>query len=88
MLARGMGVVICLGSCDLEMEVNQMQRVLKRNVLSKLGVDRQAVELTVAGLVNLVSCPYCPYQTIMDNLEVSTLSVAGTPAGSVSLQPP
>ena len=68
-LARGMGVVKCLGNCDLEMEVNQMQRVLKPNVLSKLVVNRQAEELTAAGLENLVSCPFCPYQTIMDNLE-------------------
>ena len=33
-LARGMGVVMCLGSCHLEMEVNQMQRVLEPNILS------------------------------------------------------
>ena len=73
-LARDMGVVICVGSCHLEMEVNQMQRVLEPNILSKLGVSRQAVELTVAGLENLVGCPYCPYQTIMDNLEDKVVS--------------
>ena len=38
------------GSSHLEMEVNQRQRLLEPNILSKLGVDRQAVELTAAGL--------------------------------------
>ena len=28
---KGMGVVMCLGSCHLEMEVNQMQRMLLSN---------------------------------------------------------
>ena len=40
----------------------------------QLGVNRQAVELTAAGLADLVSCPYCPYQTIMDNLEDKVVS--------------
>merc|ERR1712142_120472 len=66
-LARGRGMVLCLGQCDSEVDVNQLQKVVKPNVLSKLMVIRQAEELKSAGLENLVSCPYCPYQTIMDN---------------------
>ena len=68
-LARGLGVVKCLGKCEMEMEVNQLQKVLMANVLSKLVANRQAEELNAAGLENLVSCPFCPYQTIMDNVE-------------------
>ena len=62
-------MVSCLGQCDSEVDVDQLQKVVKPNVLSKLMVIRQAEELKSAGLENLVSCPYCPYQTIMDNQE-------------------
>ena len=54
-LARGMGVVRCLDKCDLEMELNQLQKVLKANVMSKLVANRQAEELSAAGLENCVS---------------------------------
>jgi len=68
-LARGKGMVQCLRECDLELDVNQLKRVLKPIVLSKLMVNKQAEELKTAGVENLVGCPFCPYQTIMDNLE-------------------
>jgi len=68
-LAMGKWMVQCLGECEAEVDVNQLQRVLKPNVLSKLMVNRQAEELKTAGVENLVSCPFCPYQTIMDNQE-------------------
>ena len=68
-LARGKGMVQCLGECDLEVDVNQLQKVLKPIVLSKLMVNRQAEELKTAGVENLVGCLFCPYQTIMDNLD-------------------
>ena len=43
-LARGLGVVRCLGMCDLEMELNYFQTVFKANMLSKLVANRQAKE--------------------------------------------
>jgi TRIAD3 protein (E3 ubiquitin-protein ligase RNF216) len=50
-------------------EGNILKKVLKENIFSKLKVNRQSEELSAAGLENLVSCPFCPYQTIMDNLQ-------------------
>ena len=80
-LARGMGVVRCLDKCDLEMELNQLQKVLKANVMSKLVANRQAEELSAAGLENCVSCPFCPYQTIMDNPEDKVVSCLNPECG-------
>lgn len=68
-LSNGRGVVKCLGQCDKEVEVVHLKRVLSPTMMSRLLENRQAEELRSAELENLVSCPYCPYQTIMDNTE-------------------
>ena len=48
------------------MDLKELQRVLPPNFLSKLLERRQAEEIGAAGLENLVTCPFCPYSTIMD----------------------
>ena len=46
----------------------ELQKVVAPNVLSKLLQRWQAEEVKAANLGdNLVSCPFCPYVTIMDN---------------------
>ena len=68
-LATGRGVVRCLGLCDMEVEMDALQKVLEPSLVSSLMVNRQVTELTATELERLVSCPFCPYETIMDNTE-------------------
>ena len=63
----GKTIIECLGQCKEEIEWQELQKVLAPNVLSKLLLKRQAQEVEAADLQNLVSCPFCPYVTIMEN---------------------
>ena len=58
--------VECLGQCRQEIHWQQLARALDPVLLSKLLQNRQAEEVNEAGLEGLVSCPFCPYQTVME----------------------
>jgi hypothetical protein len=62
-------VVQCLGQCQQEIDWLQLSKALDPVLLSKLLQSRQAEEVSEAGLEGLVSCPFCPYQTIMEGEE-------------------
>ena len=66
-IGDGKTVIECLGHCTEEIGWQELQKVLTPNVLSKLLQRRQAEEVGAAELENLVTCPFCPYITIMDN---------------------
>jgi len=63
----GKTVIECLGHCKEEIGWQELQKVVAPNVLSKLLQRRQAEEVGAAEMDNMVSCPFCPYVTIMDN---------------------
>ena len=66
-IGDGKTVIECLGHCQEEIGWQELQKVVAPNVLSKLLQRRQAEEVGAADLDNLVTCPFCPYVTIMDN---------------------
>ena len=66
-IGDGKTVIECLGHCQEEIVWQELQKVLTPNVLSKLLQRRQAEEVGAAELDNLVTCPFCPYVTIMEN---------------------
>ena len=66
-IGDGKTVIECLGHCKEEIVWQELQKVLSPNVLSKLLQRRQAEEVGAAELDNLVTCPFCPYVTIMEN---------------------
>lgn len=65
-LGVGHGIIQCLTCCE-EMMVQELQKALPPNMLSRLLQKRQIEEISSAGLEGLVACPFCPYQTIMEN---------------------
>ena len=66
-IGDGKTVIECLGHCKEEIGWQELQKVVAPNVLSKLLQRRQAEEVGAADMENVVSCPFCPYVTIMDN---------------------
>lgn len=66
-IGDGKTVIECLGHCKEEIGWQELQKVVAPNVLSKLLQRRQAEEVGAAEMENMVSCPFCPYVTIMDN---------------------
>ena len=66
-IGEGKTVIECLGHCKEEIGWQELQKVVAPNVLSKLLQRRQAEEVGAADMDNVVSCPFCPYVTIMDN---------------------
>ena len=66
-LGEGKTVIWCMVECSEEIKWQQLGRALEPNVLIKLEQRRQAEEVTAAGLESLVTCPFCPYQAIMED---------------------
>ena len=66
-IGEGKTVIQCLGHCNEEIGWQELQKVVAPNVLSKLLQRRQAEEVGAADMDNVVTCPFCPYMTIMDN---------------------
>ena len=66
-IGDGKTVIECLGHCQEEIGWQELQKALTPNVLSKLLQRRQAEEVGAAELDNMVTCPFCPYVTIMEN---------------------
>ena len=56
----------------------------QRNILSKLLQRRQAEEVGAAGMEDLVTCPFCPYQTIMENPDDRVLACRNPECGRES----
>jgi len=67
-IGDGKTIIQCLGQCDEEISWQELQRALAPNVLSKLLQKRQAEEVATAGLNGLVSCPFCPYVCLMEDI--------------------
>ncbi|XP_023346206.1 uncharacterized protein LOC111715163 isoform X4 [Eurytemora carolleeae] len=67
-IGDGKTIIECLGMCSEEISWQELQRALTPNVLSKLLQKRQAAEVATAGLEGIVTCPFCPYMTIMDDV--------------------
>ena len=72
-IGDGKTVMECLGHCKEEIVWQELQKVLTPNVLSKLLQRRQAEEVGAAELENVVTCPFCPYVTIMENKDDKVL---------------
>ena len=70
---------VACGECSEEIDWQQLERVVDPVVLSKLLQRRQAEEVNVAGLEGLVTCPFCPYATVMEN-EADKVLVCRFPA--------
>jgi len=68
-IGDGKTIIQCLGQCEEEIGWKELQQALPPNVLSKLLERRQAEEVGAAAIDNLVTCPFCPYSTIMENDE-------------------
>jgi len=68
-MGDGKSTILCLGHCEEEISTRELQRALTPNILSKLLTKRQAEEVGAAEIENLVTCPFCPYSTIMENDE-------------------
>jgi hypothetical protein len=66
-IGDGKTIIECLGHCSEEIGWQELQKALTPNILSKLLQRRQAEEVGAAGMEDLVTCPFCPYQTIMEN---------------------
>ena len=65
-MSNNKSVVECLGECQEPIDWQQLSRALDPSLLSKLIQKWQAEEVSGAGLEGLVSCPFCPYQTVME----------------------
>jgi len=70
--------VQCMTDCREEITWRELGRALEPAVLCKLEQSRQAEEVEAAGLEQLVSCPFCPYQAIMEDSSDKVL-VCGNP---------
>eukprot|EP00092_Neocalanus_flemingeri_P017064 GFUD01018455.1.p1 GENE.GFUD01018455.1~~GFUD01018455.1.p1 ORF type:complete len:442 (-),score=132.52 GFUD01018455.1:138-1406(-) len=66
-MGEGKTAIRCMVECREEMNWQQLRRALEPNVLFKLEQKKQAEDVIAAGLDNLVSCPFCPYQTVMED---------------------
>lgn len=80
----GKTVIECLGHCKEEIGWQELSKAVKPNVLSKLLQRRQAEEVGAAGLEGLVTCPFCPYQTIMEGAEDRVLACRNPECGRES----
>ena len=65
-MGNNKSMVECLGQCQEPIDWQQLSRTLDPSLLSKLIKKWQAEEVSEAGLEGLVSCPFCPYQTVME----------------------
>jgi len=66
-MGNGKSGVECMSECREEISWRQLGRALEPSVLQKLEQRRQTEEVMSAGLEKLVSCPFCPYQAIMED---------------------
>merc|ERR1719186_664615 len=66
-MGEGKTVIKCMVDCREEINWQQLGMALEPNVLFKLEQKRQAEEVDAAGLDSLVACPFCPYQTVMED---------------------
>jgi len=66
-LGEGKTIIRCMVECSEEIKWQQLGRALEPSILIKLEQRRQAEEVTAAGLESLVTCPFCPYQAIMED---------------------
>ena len=83
-IGDGKTIIECLGHCAEEIGWQELQKALAPNVLSKLLQRRQAEEVGAAGLESLVTCPFCPYQTIMENSDDKILACRNPDCGRES----
>jgi len=83
-IGDGKTIIECLGHCSEEIGWQELQKALAPNVLSKLLQRRQAEEVGAAGLESLVTCPFCPYQTIMENMDDKILACRNPDCGRES----
>jgi len=84
-IGDGKTVIECLGQCSAEISWQELQRALAPNVLSKLLQKQQAQEVTSAvGMDGLVTCPFCPYLTIMENENDKVLACKNPDCGRES----
>merc|ERR1719318_1631074 len=83
-IGDGKTIIECLGHCQEEIGWQELQKALAPNVLSKLLQRRQAEEVGAAGLDSLVTCPFCPYQTIMENVDDRILACRNPDCGRES----
>jgi len=83
-IGDGKTIIECLGHCAEEIGWQELQKALAPNVLSKLLQRRQAEEVGAAGLDSLVTCPFCPYQTIMENVDDRILACRNPDCGRES----
>lgn len=83
-IGDGKTIIECLGHCSEEIGWQELQKALAPNVLSKLLQRRQAEEVGAAGLDSLVTCPFCPYQTIMENIDDKILACRNPDCGRES----
>jgi len=83
-IGDGKTIIECLGHCAEEIGWQELQKALAPNVLSKLLQRRQAEEVGAAGLDSLVTCPFCPYQTIMENIDDKILACRNPDCGRES----
>jgi len=67
-MGDGKSGVECMAECGEEISGRQLARALEPTMLLKLEQRRQTEEVMSAGLKNLVSCPFCPYQAIMEDI--------------------
>ena len=58
-----------MAQCTDEITWRQLGIALDPTVLLKLEQRRQVEEVNAAGIDKLVSCPFCPYQAIMEDSE-------------------
>ena len=68
-MGEGRTEVECLGQCQEEISWQELSRALQPNLISKLIQKRQAVEVEKACLEWVVASLFCPYLTVMDNME-------------------
>ncbi|GFO07344.1 E3 ubiquitin-protein ligase [Plakobranchus ocellatus] len=58
----------CLsGDCDQNIPLSILQTVIPANLFSKIVRRMQEEEILQANIKDLVSCPFCPFATIMPN---------------------
>ena len=83
-IGDGKTIIECLGHCSEEIGWQELQKALAPNILSKLLQRRQAEEVGAAGMEDLVTCPFCPYQTIMENPDDRVLACRNPECGRES----
>ncbi|GFR87623.1 E3 ubiquitin-protein ligase [Elysia marginata] len=57
----------CLADCDQNIPLSVLQTVIPANLFSKIVQRMQEEEILQADIPDLVSCPFCPFATIMPN---------------------